>query len=70
MAYHAIVKGHVFSTEGEEFPDHPFEPDHPFDFYEHIDELLEFLKQAFLAFRFLLSALTRVAPTLLQFPLL
>ena len=64
MAYHAIVRGHVFSKEGAEFPDPPFE------FYEHIDELLEFLKQAFLAFRFLLSALTRVAPTLFQFPLL
>ena len=64
MAYHAIVRGHVFSKEGAEFPDPPFE------FYEHIDELLEFLKQAFLAFRFLLSARTRVAPTLFQFPLL
>ena len=64
MVHHAIVRGHVFSVVGAEFPDPPFE------FYEHVDDLLDLLKQAFLTFRFLLSALTRVAPTLFQFPLL
>lgn len=64
MAYHAIVRGYVFSKGGNEFPDPPF------DVYTHVDELLEFLKQAFLTFCFLLSALTRVAPSLFLFHLL
>ena len=64
MSYHAIVTGRVFSERGAEFPDQPFE------FYQHVDEFLAFLKQAFLTFCFLLSALARVAPTLFLFPLL
>ena len=64
MAYHAIVRGHVFSIRGADLPDPPFE------FYTHVNELLEFLKQAFLTFCFLLSALTRVAPSLFLFHLL
>ncbi len=63
MAYHAIVTGHVING-GKDYPDPPFE------FYQHVGELLEFLKRAFLTFCFLLSALTRVAPTLFLFPLL
>ena len=63
MACHAIVKGHACSKDSAEF-------DPPFEFYEHVDELLEFLKQAFLTFCFLLSALTRVAPSLFLFHLL
>ena len=65
MAYHAIVRGHVFSIRGADLPD-----DEGFEFYTHVDELLEFLKQAFLTFCFLLSALTRVAPSLFLFHLL
>ncbi len=64
MAYHAIVTGHVFSHPMQDVPDDPFE------FYQHVPELLEFLKQAFLTFCFLLSAFTRVAPRLFLFPLL
>ena len=57
MACHAIVMGHAFSKDSAEF-------DPPHEFYEHVDALLDVLKQAFLAFRFLLSALTWVSPTI------
>ena len=65
MAWHAIVHGRqVLSTDGSYLPAQPFE------FYQHVHDLLELLKQAFLAFCCLLSALTWVAPTLFLSPLL